>query len=194
MDLLMYLRTNRFAFAIAMVILSFSVTSVASAYDAPANSTSEKDEPFRFQLHTSVFTTHFNPKPEHNNTQNLVGLEWYGDSFDPNYFERYKEYMGKARPLAGASWFLNSFDQKSIYLYGGVRQDLVRYNEVQTYAKITAGVIHGYRGEFRDKIPFNQFGIAPAIIPMVGASYGWAVAEVTFFGFSGVMLTLGASF
>ncbi|TRW50540.1 sn-glycerol-3-phosphate transporter [Aliidiomarina halalkaliphila] len=170
------------------------MAGTARADDDPSTIASTNGEEFRFQLHTSVFTTHFNPKPEHNNTQNLIGLEWYGDGFEPNYFHAFHDHMGNARPLAGAAWFRNSFDQKSIYLYGGVRQDFIRYNEIQTYAKITAGLIHGYRGEYRDKIPFNQFGIAPAIIPMVGASYGWGVAEITFFGFSGVMLTLGATF
>lgn len=190
----MYRNGRRKSHLVAVMLASSSLIGGAYAYDDHAHSSAKDYEDFRFQLHTSVFTTHFNPKPEHNNQQDLIGLEWYGDRFEPTYFEGLHDYFGYGRPLVGAAWFQNSFAQESIYLYGGVRQDLIRYNDIQTYAKITAGLIHGYRGEYRDKIPFNQFGIAPALIPMVGANYGWGVAEVTFFGFSGVMLTLGARF
>lgn len=178
------------------LLTSMAFTSVLWAQAAQGSEVDPDD--FRFQVHTSLWTTHFNPKPEHNNTQNLIGFEWYGDSFSPQYLEPFHDYMGNARPFIGGAWFRNSFDQKSIYLYGGIRQELLAYavgqREVQTYAKVTAGVIHGYRGEFRDKIPFNQFGIAPAVIPMIGAQYRNAAAELTFFGFSGVMLTVGYTF
>lgn len=155
-------------------------------------------EGFRFQVHTSLWTTHFNPKPEHNNTQNLLAFERYNASFSPEYLEAFQDYMGYARSFAGAAWFRNSFGQKSVYLYGGIRQELhvhsFSQHEFSTYAKLTAGLIHGYRGEFRNKIPFNQTGIAPAIIPMVGAQYRSGVAELTLFGASGLMLMVGMTF
>lgn len=151
-------------------------------------------EAFYFQVQTSLWTTHFNPKPEHNNNQNLIGFEVYGERLPESKYQRYNDSFDYARPLLGAAWFRNSYGQKTIYAYGGIRQNLVRYHELQTYGKITAGFIHGYRGEYQHKIPFNQLGIAPAVVPMVGAQYRSAFAEMTLFGASGVMLTVGVTF
>lgn len=162
------------------------------AVAAPAYS--QPDEEYHYQIHTSFWTTHFNPKPEHNNDQNLIGFEFYGDRFPPSRYQRFNDPYNYARPLVGAAWFRNSFGQKTIYAYGGVRQNLVRSGELQTYAKITAGFIHGYRGEYQNKIPFNQLGVAPAVLPMLGAQYKRGVAELTLFGVSGVMLTMGVNF
>lgn len=54
-------------------------------------------------LQTSLYTRHFEPEPDHNNNQQLVGLELH----DPN------------RWFAGAAWFKNSYDQPTWYFYGG---------------------------------------------------------------------------
>jgi hypothetical protein len=151
-------------------------------------------EAFYFQVQTSLWTTHFNPKPEHNNNQNLIGFELYGERLPQSKYQRYNEAFDYARPLLGAAWFRNSFGQKTIYAYGGIRQNLLRYGELQTYGKLTAGFIHGYRGEYQRKIPFNQLGIAPAVVPMLGAQYRRGFSEMTLFGLSGVMLTIGVSF
>ncbi|EGN74324.1 hypothetical protein A28LD_2110 [Idiomarina sp. A28L] len=159
-----------------------------------ANAQASELEDFRVQVQTSLWTTHFNPKPEHNNDQNLIGIEIYGKRLPSSRYQRYNDAFNYARPLAGAAWFRNSFGQKSLYAYGGVRQNLIRYGDVQTYGKLTAGFIHGYRGEYEDKIPFNQLGIAPAILPMLGAQYQRSFAELTLFGVSGVMLTVGLTF
>ncbi|RUO22645.1 sn-glycerol-3-phosphate transporter [Aliidiomarina iranensis] len=168
-------------------ILIFTATNLSAAFAAPS-------EDFDYQIHVSLWTTHFNPKPEHNNDQNLIGFEFYGDRLPPSRYQRYRGISDYARPLAGVAWFRNSFGQKSLYAYGGVRQNFVRYGEVQTYGKLTAGLIHGYRGEYKDKIPFNQLGIAPAVLPMLGAQYQNSFAELTLFGVSGVMLTVGLNF
>ncbi|RUO38097.1 sn-glycerol-3-phosphate transporter [Aliidiomarina shirensis] len=177
-----------------MRIIKYGIYAVFIGYlGFPAAQASEVDD-FRFQLQTSIWTTHFNPKPEHNNDQNLLGFEFYGKRLPASRYQRYNDTFDYARPLAGAAWFRNSFGQKTVYAYGGVRQNLIRYGQVQTYGKLTAGLIHGYRGEYKDKIPFNQLGIAPAILPMLGAQYQRSFAEVTLFGVSGVMLTVGLTF
>ena len=52
----------------------------------------------------------------------------------------------------------------------------------------------GYRGEYRDKIPLNRFGVAPVIIPSVGTHYGPVAAELVLLGFNAAMVTTGVRF
>ena len=95
--------------------------------------------------------------------------------------------------LYGLNLFNNSFNQFSQYLYGGKSWDLP--GKVEGFQiKITAGLIHGYTGRFKDKIPFNDLGIAPAIIPSIGYRKGRFGAEAFVFGFSGLLFTAGMEF
>lgn len=147
-----------------------------SPWDAP--------EPWRtdrFYLQTSVYTLHYNPTPEHVNQQNLLNLEW-----------RFNSFAAGGQWLAGLALFANSFGQSSQYLYGGW---LVRpFDELQPlYFKITAGALHGYKGEYQNKIPFNSSGVAPAILPSVGYCYKRVCSELVLFGNSGLMVTLGVT-
>lgn len=141
------------------------------AWDAP--------EPWRtdrFKLETSFYTKHYNPDPAHNNDQNLLLGEW-------NITQQW---------LVGAAMFDNSFSQPTQYVYGGYR--LRPLSSVPPfYFKITAGLIHGYKDEYRDKIPFNGWGIAPVIIPTVGYCVNRFCSELIFFGAAGVMATVGVS-
>jgi hypothetical protein len=150
--------------------------SLGAAWSAP--------EPWRtdrFYLQTSVYTVHFNPSPDHVNQQYLVDLEW-----------RFDKFWAGGQWLAGAAIFKNSFGQPSQYLYGGWQ---VRpFVEAQPlYFKITAGVLHGYKPPYDDKIPFNDSGVAPAILPSVGYCYSRYCSELILFGTAGAMLTVGAT-
>jgi len=142
-----------------------------SAWDAP--------EPWRtdrFFLQTSVYTRHFNYDPAHENDQKLILGEW-------NVTERW---------LVGAAVFDNSFGQASQYVYGGFR--FRPFESVQPlYLKLSAGLVHGYRGEYQDKIPFNDSGIAPVIIPSVGYCWNRFCSEVVIFGTAGLLVTFGVT-
>lgn len=93
----------------------------------------------------------------------------------------------------GLALFNNSFDQFSQYLYGGKLWNF--HDRWEGFnAKITAGLIHGYKGEFKDKIPNNQAGIAPAIIPGVGYRKGRFGGNVYVLGISGLLFTAGVDF
>ena len=59
------------------------------------------------------------------------------------------------------------------------------------YMKLTGGLLEGYKGEYRDKIPLNRFGVAPAIIPSLGARYDRVSAEVVLLGAAAAMVTVG---
>jgi hypothetical protein len=61
------------------------------------------------------------------------------------------------------------------------------------YLKVTGGLLQGYRGQYKDKIPLNRFGVAPVIIPSV-AHYGPLAAELVFLGANAAMVTSGVRF
>jgi len=95
--------------------------------------------------------------------------------------------------LYGLSLFNNSFNQFSQYLYAG-KNFFLPGRQDGFHAKITAGLIHGYRGEFKERIPFNDLGIAPAIIPGVGYSKGKFGGHVFVLGDAALLFTVGFSF
>jgi hypothetical protein len=72
--------------------------------------------------------------------------------------------------FCGMAVFSNSFGQASTYLYVGKQWDGILGNP-KLFSKVSAGLIWGYRGAYKDKIPFNQLGIAPAIIPSLGYAF-----------------------
>ena len=133
--------------------------------------TQQKDKDFWY-VQTSVYTRHFSPDPEHNNNQDLIGLE----------------YNDASGWLAGGATFRNSFSQRSYYAYAGKRFDSENY---PVYLKLTGGLLEGYHGEYQDKIPLNRFGVAPVIIPSVGAYHGPVAAELVLLGFNAAMITAG---
>lgn len=112
---------------------------LGEAADVNARGESDADTEGFWVVQTSVYTRHFSPDPEHNNRQNLIGLE-----------------RNEASGLVyGAATFRNSFAQRSVYGYVGKRFDSSRY---PVYLKVTGGLLHGYRGEYRDKIPLIAMG------------------------------------
>ena len=143
--------------------------TAASAWDAP--------EPWRtdrFYLETSVYTKHFHYDPAHDNHQRLILGEW-------NITEQW---------LVGASEFDNSFGQASQYVYGGYR--FRPFETLQPlYFKLSAGLVHGYTGQYQNKIPFNNSGIAPVIVPTVGYCLSRFCSELVIFGAAGALVTFG---
>ena len=94
--------------------------------------------------------------------------------------------------LVGASFFDNSFGQSSQYVYAGYR--FRPFERLQPlYFKLTAGVVHGYSGEYQDKIPYNSSGVAPAIIPSIGYCFNRYCSELVIFGTAGMLLTFGVT-
>lgn len=117
---------------------------------------------------------HFHSSSEHVRYSWLVGAEW----------------MHRSRWLGGYSYFNNSFGQKSHYLYGGYWWpiELISPN---VYFKFTAGVLHGYKGKYEDKVPFNHNGTSPGVVMGVGYKTGRFNAQANLLGGAGVMVTLG---
>ena len=125
---------------------------------------------------TSVYTRHFDPEEDHNDHQNLLGLELWMNN----------------RWLFGFSAFDNSFDQNSQYLYVGYRWEL--FDSPHWYLKLTGGLLHGYKEPYEDKIPLNGLGVAPAVVPTLGFRYRSWNTEVSVAGTSAVVVTTGITF
>lgn len=121
---------------------------------------------------------HYRPSPEHVNETQLVNVQVQS---------RHDTRWGAERSLYGFAAFNNSFGQPSQYVYLGQQWHFGRY----WYAKITAGLLYGYRGEYRDKIPLNQLGIAPALIPSLGLRLGPVSIEGIMLGSAGYLFGLG---
>ena len=96
--------------------------------------------------------------------------------------------------FCGFAIFTNSFGQNSAYLYAGKQWNGILGNH-QFFTKVSAGIRYGYHGQYKDKIPLNNYGIAPAIIP----SIGYAVtpehsAQVFLLGTAGLLFAYTHSF
>ena len=167
---------------------SAAATAEASASKATGGFWADGD----LLLKTSLYTRHYSDDPRHNNDQRMINLEWIaGPDYGPTWTDRAFAHAPQTRWLIGGAGFRNSFGQQSTYLYGGFRRELTGGKHTSTYIKLTGGLLHGYRGEFRDKIPFNQFGIAPAILPAIGVDYRRMNFELIPFGKAGLMVNIG---
>ncbi len=129
-----------------------------------------------WRVQTSLYTKHWSNNPEHVNNTQLIGIE----------FVTPKKWIG------GFAYFQNSFGQPSEYLYVGYSWDL--FHKDWFYFKLTAGLLHGYKDEFKDKIPFNGLGIAPAAVPSFGVRYKRGFAELQILGGAAITITAGLSF
>lgn len=149
-------------------LLCLSLTLITLSFSAQAEGAFTQllkpvpAEPY-WLVQMSVYTRHFHPKPHHNNHQKLIGLE---RNRDDSY-------------LWGAATFMNSFDQRSTIAYTGKRFD---YGNSPFYSRLTFGLIHGYRGEFKSKVPLNYFGIGPVILPSFGVQYKSIQTDIIFLG------------
>ncbi|MFB9866043.1 hypothetical protein [Vreelandella sulfidaeris] len=130
-------------------------------------------------VQTSLYTRHFSPDPEHINQQDLISIELHNPQ----------------RWLAGTAWFKNSSDQPTWYFYAGRDFPLWQPRpDVTVRAKLTAGLLHGYKDEYRDKIPLNHLEIAPALLPSIGVRWRRIESDLIVFGTAGMMITAGVRF
>ncbi|RUO33118.1 sn-glycerol-3-phosphate transporter [Aliidiomarina soli] len=148
----------------------------------------------KYTLSTSLWTTHFNPQPDHNNTQHFIGFERRGDNMVSIPLNTRFPALNNATPLLGFAFFNNSFSQSSVYAYAGYDYNFWQRENSAMFAKVTAGFIHGYRNEYQDKVPFNHFGTSPAAVPSLGFRYKQMNAELAVLGVSGAMLLIGYNF
>ncbi len=128
----------------------------------------------RWLFQTSAYTLHFNPDPSHTNKQRGINIEYWA----PNKW------------LFGAAHLRNSFNQPTQYIFTG-RLWRPLDSQPMLYVKLTGGLLYGYKGEFRGKIPFNHYGVAPALVPSLGVSVKHFTAEVMLLGAAAAMVNVG---
>ena len=131
----------------------------------------------RFYLETSLYTVHFHSDPE------------------PRQSARSSSSASGTSPSNGCSArrfsTIRSANRRNT-IYGG--WSYRPFGLAQPfYLKVSAGLVHGYKDQYRDKIPFNHSGIAPAIVPSVGYCFGRVCSEVVVFGGAGLLWTLGVT-
>ncbi len=177
------LRRRRQSLALAALTCTATATAFAQPSPVPAPLPSVgADAPVlrstsRWYFQTSAYTQHFDPKPDHNNAQRLLNIEWQGAN---NW-------------VWGGAFFYNSFNQPSQYVYGGYMWR--PFDDLRgAYFKLTGGLVHGYKGEYQDNIPFNGLGVAPALLPSIGISGKRFATELVVFGTSGLMWNVGFYF
>ena len=123
-------------------------TPTACAQDVAAQP--QGSNTMRWEWMFSPYAHHFRRSNAHRNVY-LLGVERYQTE---NW-------------LVGVGVFSNSFGQPSAYAYGGYQwSDL--FGQPRLYLKLTAGVMYGYVGEHKDKVPFNHNGWSPLVVPAIG--------------------------
>ncbi|MEJ8851111.1 ABC transporter ATP-binding protein [Variovorax rhizosphaerae] len=104
----------------------------------------------KWEIAISPYTLHWSNDPEHKNVW-LVGLS----------------RLQADGTIWGLVAFSNSFGQPSAYgYYGHIWEGVL--GQPRLYAKLSVGILYGYKGKYEDKVPFNHNGWSPAIIPAVG--------------------------
>ena len=95
--------------------------------------------------------------------------------------------------IYGLSLFNNSFGQFSQYLYIGKRWELPKIHKY-FQVKLTGGLLHGYKDEYEDKVPYNNNGFSPGIVPSVGFKKDRLAVDLIFLGNSAILLAIGYDF
>jgi hypothetical protein len=125
-----------------------------------------------WNLTASKYAQHFHPSNQHHHVW-LVGVE--------------RERTNGA--LTGLAYFNNSFGQPSAYWYpwGHTYRNLL--DKPQLYAKLTGGLMYGYREPYEKKVPLNFNGFSPAIVPAVGWEFaGGQQMQINVLGASAIMV------
>lgn len=151
----------------------FSLTA-ARAHGEPGQVVEEVNH---WRVAVSPYTHHFRFSAEHRPVWALV--------LERHRFDHW---------LVGASFFKNSFGQPSGYLYlGRGYHGLVGHE--QLYLQWTAGLIYGYTGKYKTKVPLNFGGFSPGVVPSIGWQYNHHTsAQLNMLGDAGVMLQLSHDF
>ena len=162
----------------------FAQTTQTNAYDwqpcpraLAASDASAPAQDKQWELTLAPYAHHWSYNPEHR----------------PVFLGAMNRYVNGDR-FCGLALFRNSFGQPSAYIYVGQQWNNLMGNP-QLFAKVSAGLIYGYKGKYQHKIPFNDYGIAPAIIPSVGYSFTRDDSlQVMVLGTAGLLFSYGHSF
>jgi len=90
----------------------------------------------------------------------------------------------------GGSLFSNSFGQPSAYVFGGQR--LYHWSSWDPlFAEWSAGLLYGYVGQYKNKVPLNYKGFSPGIVAGLGWQFSPVIAgQLNLLGTSGLMFQI----
>lgn len=132
-----------------------------------------------YYLQTSFYTHHYSQKNYQNNQQQLLGFE--------------RHYSNNK--LNGISFFKNSYNQSTIYIYGGENYFLTNFKNTEITAKLTYGIVHGYDDENgKYNTWMHEMGTFPAIVLALGLRREPYRLEIIPFADAGIIITGGIEF
>ena len=136
----------------ALSALSVAPLAHAGVTDAICPGLGNEAEPTRprYELFYSPYTHHWTYSPEHR-TVHALSLS---------------RRLENGR-FCGFSLFNNSFGQPSAYVFVGKEWEGLFPSVPRLSLGVSGGIIYGYVGRFKDKVPLNVGGFAPAVIPSV---------------------------
>jgi hypothetical protein len=153
-------------------VLTLLVLASNLAFSGPSHAKSESDT--RYSLVVGPYTHHWTRSDEHSYVW-LLGVE----------------QIDSDRRVSGISFFKNSFNQPSLFVYPWGRQydNLMGRNSL--FTKWGAGVLYGYVNEYKDKVPLNHNGFSPGLI----LALGWRFTpnsnmQINFLGTAGIMFSV----
>mgnify|MGYP000078282187 CR=1 FL=1 len=169
---------RRFLTALVMGLVFCASGHAADHYCPEFLAQKDAPEPdHRGEFTFSPYTIHWSNNPDHRHVY-LVALD---------------EQLPGGR-LCGISFFSNSFGQPSTYVYAGQQFNQL-FGQPQLFLKITAGILYGYVGQFKDKVPFNSHGFSPGLIPALGYKLTEHDSiQIKLLGTAGVMFSYGRQF
>ena len=159
--------------------------AVAGALAQPPASALEWGADDALRITYAPAAVHYNASPEHVDFNHLVAIEW----LTPRW-----TFWKADRTLFGLALFDNSFGQFSQYLYAGLEWNLWQLGGGEFYADFTVGLMHGYKGIYQNKIPLNDFGVAPVAVPAIGWRRSGFGVNVMFLGTAGLMIGVNYEF
>ena len=90
--------------------------------------------------------------------------------------------------FCGFSLFTNSFGQPSAYAFAGKYWPSPIASMPNVYVSLSGGIMYGYVGRFKNKVPLNVGGFSPVIVPAVGYRFNARTAiEMQILGTAAVM-------
>lgn len=150
------------------------VGTAIGEFGATVGETQAWKERSHWRIAISPYAPHFRPSEEHEPVW-AIGLER----------QRADDW------LAGVSFFSNSFGQPSAYVYLGRRYPGLLSVE-PLFFQWSAGVMYGYVGKYKSKVPANVNGFSPGALVTLGWQFNreWSFA-VHALGDAGLMFQFG---
>jgi hypothetical protein len=172
--------------------------AVCLLISGPLHSQTTESSTDNWQPCPDVLADNDAPAPAKDKQWNLTlapyAYHWsYSPEHRPVLLGAVNRYVNGNR-FCGLALFRNSFGQPAAYMYAGKQWNHL-LGQPQLFAKVTAGLIYGYKGKYQDKIPFNDYGIAPAIIPSLGYAFTPDDnVQVMLLGTAGLLFAYGRNF